>query len=77
MRTTCPYYIIVIRIRTTWSVLYYCRRYVDKVVRIMLLLNVCGQHGPYYIIVERMWTTWYVLYYWRTYVDKKVRSILL
>ena len=25
-------------------------------VRIILLLNVCEQHGPYYITVERMWT---------------------
>ena len=59
-----PYYIIVERMWTTWSVLYYCRTYLDT-------------HGPYYIIVERMWTTWSVLYYNRTYVDNMVRIILL
>jgi predicted small lipoprotein YifL len=46
-------------------------------VRIMLLLNVCGQHGPYHIVVERMWTTRAVLYYCRTHVDNMVRSMLL
>jgi hypothetical protein len=46
-------------------------------VRIILLLNVSGQHDPYYIIVERMWTTWSILYYCRTYVDNMVRIILL
>jgi hypothetical protein len=31
------YYIIVERMWTTWSVLYYCRRNVDNMVRIILL----------------------------------------
>jgi hypothetical protein len=46
-------------------------------IRIILLLNECGQHDPYYIIVERMWTTWSVSYYSRTHVDNMVRIILL
>ena len=59
-------------------------------VRIILLQNLCGQHGPYYItvesmwttcqyyiIVKRMWTTWFVAYYCRTYVGNMVRIILL
>jgi hypothetical protein len=32
-----PYYIIVERMWTTWSVLYYCRTYVDNMVSIILL----------------------------------------
>jgi hypothetical protein len=46
-------------------------------IRIILLLNECGQHGLYYSIVERMWTTWSVSYYCRTHVDNMVRIILL
>jgi hypothetical protein len=45
---------IVERMRTTWALLYYCRAYVDNMVCIILLLNVCEQHGAYSIIVERM-----------------------
>jgi hypothetical protein len=72
-----PYYVIVERMWTTWSVLYYCGTNVDNMVRIILLSNVCGQYGPYYIIVECMWTTWSALYYCRTYVDNMVRIVLL
>jgi hypothetical protein len=86
-----PYYIIVERMWTKRSVLYYCRTNVDNMVRIILLQIVCGQHGPYYIIlehmwttrsvlyyyVERMWTTRSVLYYFRTYVDNMVRILFL
>ena len=61
----------------TWSVLYYCRTYVDNMVRFILLQNGCGQHGLYYIIVERMWTTWSVSHCCRTHVDNMVRIILL
>jgi hypothetical protein len=59
-------------------------------VRIILLKNVCGQHGPYYTIVEvceqhdpyyiieeRMWTTWSVLFYCRTSVNNMIRIIVL
>ena len=46
-------------------------------IRIILLSNICGQHGPYYIILERLWTTLSVLYYCRAYVDNMVRIILL
>jgi hypothetical protein len=38
----------------TWSVLYYCRTYVHNMIRIILLLNECGQRDLYYIIVERL-----------------------
>jgi hypothetical protein len=54
LRVYGTYYISVERMKTTWSVLYYCRTYVDNMVRIILLLNVCRHHGPYYIIAERM-----------------------
>ena len=86
-----PYFIIVEGMWRTWSVLYYCRTYVDNMVRIIFLQIVCGQHGPYYIILERMWTTrsvlyyyvermwtiWSVLYYCRAYVYNMVHAILL
>jgi hypothetical protein len=48
------YYVIVERMWTTWSVLYYCRAYMHNIIRIILLLNECGQHDLYYIIVERL-----------------------